>query len=142
MSTNGPIRLFLKSDAAGGLLQGQRFTATVACRRYWKHNLKMVKRLGTEHGGKYIDGIHFAYQGGQIRSLLSLISYLGSGEYRDRHLGVKIPPTNLQPGDLEQARALAAGLADGLVGDVRSEAAAPIRALNGQPTDTREGDRA
>ena len=44
----------------------------------------------------FADGIHFRYQGGQLRSLLSLLSYLGSGEYRNRYLGVKIPPTNLQ----------------------------------------------
>ena len=48
-----------------------------------------------------------------MRSLLSLISYLGSGEYRDRYLGVKIPPTNIH-GHLESARTFARGLADEL----------------------------
>ena len=64
----------------------------VFCRRYWKHNLKTVRRLGTWAGGNFADGIHFRYLGGQIRSLLSLVSYLGSGEYRQRYLGVEIPP--------------------------------------------------
>jgi hypothetical protein len=59
------------------------------CRRYWKHNLKTVRRPGTKRGGEYLDGVHFRYQGGQVRSSLSLISYLGSGEYRTRYLGVR-----------------------------------------------------
>ncbi len=58
--------------------------------------------------------MHFAYQGGQIRRLLSLISFLGSGEYRDKFLGVRIPPTNIQDYHLETARTFANGLTDGL----------------------------
>jgi hypothetical protein len=54
--------------------------AAVACRRYWKHNLKTMRRRATKHGGTWVDGIHFRYQGGQVRSL---ISYLGSGENRE-----------------------------------------------------------
>jgi len=114
LSTNVPIRSFLESDTAAQILGGRRFAAFVACRRYWKHNLKTVKRLGTGHGGVFVGGIHFSYDGGQVRSLLSLISYLGSGEYRDRFLGVKIPRTNLQEHHLAEARAFAGELADGL----------------------------
>jgi hypothetical protein len=62
----------------------------------------------------FADSIHFAYQGGQVRSLLSLLSYLGSGKYRERYLGVKIPPTNLQDYHLEEARKFADGLASRL----------------------------
>ena len=47
-----------------------------------------------------------------MRSLLSLCSYLGSGKYRDRYLGIKIPPTNIQEYHLEAARAFANKLAD------------------------------
>ena len=50
-----------------------------------------------------------------MRSLLSLISYLGSGTYRERYLGVTIPPTNLQEHHLDQARAFADQLADEIV---------------------------
>lgn len=49
-----------------------------------------------------------------MRSLLSLISYLGSGEYRKRYLGLKIPPTNLQEDQLEEARRFADALAERL----------------------------
>jgi len=114
LSTNVPIKAFLESDTAGKALQGTKFTGAVPCRRYWKHNLKTVRRRGTKQGGSWIDGIHFRYQGGQVRSLLSLLSYLGSGEYRERYLGVKIPPTNLQDYHLEAARKFADRLANRL----------------------------
>jgi hypothetical protein len=104
LSTNVPIRSFLESDVAASVLDQRHFAAFAVCRRYWKHNLKTVKRLGTKRGGVFLDGIHFRYQGGQVRSLLSLISYLGSGRYRERYLGVKLPPTNLQEHQLDQAR--------------------------------------
>jgi menaquinone-dependent protoporphyrinogen IX oxidase len=119
LSTSVPVRSFLESDAAGQLLNGRRFAAFAACRRYWRHNLKTVKKLGTKRGGVFVDAIHFRYQGGQVRSLLSLLSYLGTGEYRDRYLGVKIPPTNIQEYHLEAARTFANELADRL-SDVES----------------------
>jgi menaquinone-dependent protoporphyrinogen IX oxidase len=123
LRTSVPIRSFLKSDAAGRILGGKRFAAFVVCRRYWGFNLKAVRKLGTERGGEYVDGIHFSFAGGQVRSLLSLISYFGKGENRERYLGVKIPPTNLKPDYLEQAQAFATRLADRLVLDRQSEAA-------------------
>ena len=115
LSTDVPIRSFLESDTASRVLNGKPFAAAVPCRRYWRHNLKTVRRLGTERGGVFADSIHFRYQGGQVRSLLSLISYLGSGDYRDRYLGVKIPPTNIQEYHLEAARKFADGLGDRLL---------------------------
>jgi menaquinone-dependent protoporphyrinogen IX oxidase len=114
LTTNMPIRSFLKSESTRTLLSGKRFAAFVVCRRYWGNNLKTVKKLGTEKGGEYVDGVHYAYEGGQVRSLLSLISYLGTGENRPRYLGVPIPPTNLKPEQLDQARAFAGTLADRL----------------------------
>ena len=65
-------------------------------------------------GGEYLDGIHFTFAGGQVRSLLSLLSYFGKGENRERYLGVKIPPSLLEPDYVEQAQAFANQLADGL----------------------------
>jgi hypothetical protein len=109
-----PVRSYLKSEEAGRILDGKRFTAFVVCRRYWSINLRAVKKLGTKRGGEYVDGVHFSFAGGQVRSLLSLISYFGKGENRERYLGVKIPPSNLKPDYAEEARAFAAGLADGI----------------------------
>jgi hypothetical protein len=114
LSSNVPIRSFLESETAKRVLKGKPFAVAVVCRRYWKHNMKTVRRLATERGGIFLDDIHFTYEGGQVRSLLSLCSYLGSGMYRDRYLGVKIPPTNLQEYHLEAAKKFANGLADKL----------------------------
>lgn len=115
LSTNVPVRSFLESEAARQVLGGTPFVAAVCCRRYWRHNLKTVRRLGTRNGGSFAGGIHFRYRGGQVRSLLSLLSYLGSGEYRERYLGLRIPPTNLQGYHLDAARTFADGLAGRLL---------------------------
>ena len=115
MKTCMPIRSYLKSSAAKQVLGDKRFAAFVVCRRYWSINLRAVRKLGEAQGGAYVGGTHWAFAGGQIRSLLALLSYLGHGEKRDHYLGVKIPPTNLQPDDLEAARAFANGLASGLL---------------------------
>jgi hypothetical protein len=112
MKTSVPIRSFLMSDAAGRVLNRKRFTAFVVCRRYWSFNLHAVKKLGVAQGGQYIDGTHWAFAGGQIKSLLSLLSFLGKGQNEERYLGVKIPPTNLQADNLDEARSFAAGLVD------------------------------
>jgi menaquinone-dependent protoporphyrinogen IX oxidase len=111
LSTDVPMRSFLESSTASKLLNGKPFTAAVTCRRYWKHNMKSVRRLGAKQGGTYTEGIHFRYQGGQVRSLLSLLSFLGTGEYREKYHGVKIPPTNLQDYHLEEARRFAGDVA-------------------------------
>jgi len=114
LTTCMPIRSYLKSDAAAKLLDGRSVAAFVVCRRYWKNNLKTVQRLSTSNGATCLDATHFKYLGGQVRSLLSLISYLGTGEYRERYLGVKIPPTNVQPDGDDAARAFATRLVDRL----------------------------
>jgi menaquinone-dependent protoporphyrinogen IX oxidase len=114
LKTSVPIRSYLKSESAGEVLDGKRFAAFVVCRRYWSLNLNKVRKLGTAQGGQYVNGAHWAFAGGQVKSLLSLVSYLRTGEARDHYLGIKIPPTNLHAADLEAARAFAGGLADHL----------------------------
>ncbi|WP_218276082.1 hypothetical protein, partial [Pseudomonas sp. MPR-R1B] len=77
------------------MLDGKRFAVFVVCRRKWRKNLAGVRKLAEKKGGRYVDGIHFTYPGGELPSMLSLTSYLGTGEYRDRYLGMKLPPTNI-----------------------------------------------
>jgi menaquinone-dependent protoporphyrinogen IX oxidase len=113
-TTNMPVRSFLKSGEARKLLAGKSFAVFVVCRRYWRENLAAVRKLAVKDGGRYVGGVHFAYPGDQLRSMLSLTSYLGTGEYRDRYLGVRIPTTNVQPEQLEQARKFASALVDRL----------------------------
>ncbi|HEX4008471.1 MAG TPA: hypothetical protein VHX62_00600 [Solirubrobacteraceae bacterium] len=122
IKTSVPIRSYLMSDAAGQILHDTRFAAYVVCRRYWGFNLRAVRKLGAARGGQWVDGIHFSFAGGQIPSLLSLISYFGAGENRARYLGIKIPPTNLRPEYLGQAQAFASRLADGLARTARGGA--------------------
>src|SRR4051794_15684698 len=92
-----PIRSFLKSSQAGPLLDGKRFTVFVVCRRYWRGSTRAVRELGTRHGGSYMDGIHFPFAGGEVRALVSLVSFLPAGRVRGRLLRGKIPPPNPQP---------------------------------------------
>jgi hypothetical protein len=42
-----PVRSFLRTDEARRLLDGKRFAAYVVCRRYWRSNLKSVRKVGT-----------------------------------------------------------------------------------------------
>ncbi len=111
-----PMRSFLKSEEGRQLLAGKPFAVFVVCREYWQENLAAVRDLAEKRGGRFVDEIHFTYPGDTVRSMLSLTSYLGSGQYRDRYLGVRIPPTNVQPEQLEQARKFAAALADRVFG--------------------------
>src|SRR5947209_19140260 len=97
-----PLRSFLKSDEARKLLSGKPFAVFVVCRQFWRENLEAVRELAGQQGGRYVDEIHFTYPGDPVRSMLSLTSYLGSGQYRERYLGLRIPPTNVQPEQLEQ----------------------------------------
>jgi menaquinone-dependent protoporphyrinogen IX oxidase len=114
-----PMRSFLKSDEGRQLLADKQFAVFVVCRQYWKENLLAVRELAEQQGGRYVDEIHFTYPGDTLRSMLSLTSYLGSGEYRDRYLGVRIPSTNIQPEQLEQTRTFAASVADRVFGNQR-----------------------
>lgn len=107
-----PMRSFLESDEARNLLSGKPFAVFTVCRQFWRDNLAAVRQLAERQGGQYVDEIHFTYPGDPLRSMLSLTSYLGSGQYRDKYLGVPIPSTNVQPEQLEQVRAFAATLTD------------------------------
>lgn len=112
LTTCMPIRSFLKSDESKTLLADGTFAAFAVCRRYWRNNLKTVRKLGTARGAEYVEGTHFTFEGGQVKSLMSLISYLGAGENRERYHGVKIPPANLKPDYVGQATDFANRLAD------------------------------
>lgn len=111
-----PMRSFLASDEAGNLLAGKPFAVFVVCRQYWRDNVAAVRALAEQQGGGYAGEIHFTYPGDTLRSMLSLTSYLGSGQYRKRYLGVRIPPTNVSAEQLQQTQVFAADLADRLFG--------------------------
>lgn len=110
-----PMRSFLKSGEARHVLSGKPFAVFVVCRTFWRENLEGVRELAEAQGGRYVDEIHFTYPGDNLRSMLALTSYLGSGRYREKRLGLRLPPTNVQPEQLEQARTFASRLADRLL---------------------------
>ena len=107
-----PLRSFLKSAEARPVLDGKPFAVFVVCRRYWRENLNAVRKLAEKAGGRYEGGVHFGYPGDQVRSMLSLTSYLGSGQYRERYLGLRIPATNISEAQLDESRRFAGELAD------------------------------
>jgi hypothetical protein len=111
--TSIPMRSYLKSAEAKNLLGGTRFAVIVVCRRYWSINGKNVRKRAEQLGGTYAGTHKFTFEGGQVRSLLSLISYLTTGEMREKYFGIKIPPANLRDEDLETARSLTGQLIDG-----------------------------
>jgi len=115
------------------VLSGKSFAAYVVCRRYWSVNLKEVRKLGTSLGGQFVEGVRFSFAGGQVRSLVALLSYFGKGEMRERALGMKIPPTNLKPDFGDQARVFANRLADSIESSTRPEPVLP-RAADGTHT--------
>jgi len=87
LTTCLPIRSYLESPEARAVLSGSRIASYVVCRRYWGNNQKTVKRLGTKAGGSWVDGVHFAYEGGQVKSLLQgVIVYSRITNSRDIYL--------------------------------------------------------
>lgn len=114
-----PIRSFLQTDEARKLLDGKPFAVFTVCREFWQENYAEVCRLGEECGGRYQDEIHLTYAGyagDPLRSMLALTSYLGTGRYRERYLGLRLPPTNVQPEQLDRVRKFAADLVSRLFG--------------------------
>jgi menaquinone-dependent protoporphyrinogen IX oxidase len=114
LTTSVPVRSFLKSDDGKTVLDGTPFASYVVCRRYWNWNLKSVRSLGEAQRGIWLDGTKFTAEGGQVRSMAALLSYVWHGEYRDRFFGIKIPHANLKDGFDADARSFANALADRL----------------------------
>jgi hypothetical protein len=76
--------------------------------------LATARKLGIRKGGKFFNGTHFIAAGGAIGSMLALMSYFGTGVIKDRYLGVRIPPANLQPSYAGESQAFAGQLADSM----------------------------
>ena len=104
-----PMRSYLKSPSAKKVLGGKSFAAYSTSRRYWKHNVGDSRRLGEVLGGDWIGETHFVAEGNQVQSMLAWLGQMSGFRYFDRLL--RLPPTNLQPGFEDQARAFAEKLA-------------------------------
>ncbi len=55
---------------------------------------------------------HFVAAGGQVKSMTSWLAFMFFGSSRERILGIKLPPPNLQPGYEEQAKRFIDSVAD------------------------------
>ena len=119
LTTNMPVRSYLKSAVAKRVLGGKPFAAFSVSRRSWKGNMKDVRKLGEADGGRWLGETHFLAAGGQVRSMLSWLAYMRRGEPRERILGVPMPPPNLKP-DFEQQ---ASDFVDRVAVDVREPVA-------------------
>lgn len=107
LTTNMPIRSYLKSTAARSVLDGTPFAAFSVSRRYWKGNMKDVQMLGESNGGRWLGETHFLAEGGQVKSMLSWLGYMKHGAPRETVFGMKMPPPNLKPDFDQQARGFA-----------------------------------
>jgi flavodoxin len=110
--TSMPIRSYLESPAAKTVLDGKPFAPASVSRRYYGFNLRQQRRLGEKDGGRFIDKTHFVCAGGQVKSMLSWLSYMKHGEPQQRVMGLKMPPPNLQPDFEQQAKSFVDSLYD------------------------------
>jgi hypothetical protein len=112
LTASMPVRSYLGSEAAKKVLSGKAFAGFSVSRRYWRGNVNTIRKLGEAAGGNWLGETHFVFAGNQVKSMLAWLSYMRYGEIRDRSFGLRIPPTNLQPGFEEQAVSFAGLLAE------------------------------
>jgi hypothetical protein len=104
LTTNMPIRSYLSSPEAKAVMSGKPFASASVSRRYYKGNLKGIRKLGEANGGNLVGETHFVVAGGQVKSMLSWLGYMKHGEPQARTLGMSMPPPNLKPDFDDQAR--------------------------------------
>ena len=115
LTTNMPVRSYLESPAAKNVLDGKPFAAASVSRRYWKGNIKGIRKLGERNGGRWIGETHFLAEGNQVMSMLSWLAFMFFGGPRGHFLGIPLPKPNLQPSYEDQAHSFADGLVDAVV---------------------------
>jgi flavodoxin len=104
LTTNMPVRSYLKSPSAQTVMAGKPFAAFSVSRRYWRGNMKDVRRLGEANGASWLAEEHFTAEGGQVKSMLSWLAFMKRGSAREKALGMKMPKPNLKPDFEGQAR--------------------------------------
>jgi flavodoxin len=110
--TSLPIRSYLESPEAKGVLSGTPFACASVSRRYYSINLGQMKKLGEKNGGRFVGKTHFVVAGGQVKSMLSWLGYMKHGEPQERVMGMGMPPPNLKPDFEQQARGFIESVVD------------------------------
>lgn len=108
-----PVVSFLESSSAGRLLADRRFAVFTVCRKLWWNNMRRVKKLARKQGATFVDGAAFCFQGNQIQSALSFISYMKHDTNQDRFWGVKIYRFGVPDEGIKRAKEFARELAVG-----------------------------
>lgn len=109
-----PVVSFLKSSSASGLLAGKPFAVFAVCRKVWWNNVRRVKKMARKQGATFVDAAAFCFQGNQLQSAFSFISYLHNDANLDRFWGVKIYEFGVPAEGIARAREFARELATGL----------------------------
>ena len=73
--------------------------------------MRRVKKLARIQGATFVDGVAFCFQGNQIQSALSFISYMKHEANRDRFWGVKIYKFGVPDEGIARAKEFARELA-------------------------------
>jgi hypothetical protein len=107
-----PVRSYLHSPAAKAVLVGKPFVGVSVSRRYYKGNLRDIKKLGEQAGGTWAGGTHFVSDGNQVMSMASWLVFMRTNEPRRRYFGVSLPQPNLKADYAEQAKSDANALTD------------------------------
>ncbi len=112
LTTNMPVRSYLKDSAAAKVLAGKPFAAFSTSRRYWKGNIRTIKQLGEASGGRWLGETHFVAEGNQVMSMASWLAFMRHGEPRERAFALRLPRPNLQADFEKQAQGFIQGVAD------------------------------
>ncbi len=110
-----PIVSFLQSSSARGLLSGKRFAVFAVCRGLWRNNVRRVRKLAQQQGAIFVDSAAFCFQGNQLQSSLSFISYMQHDANLDRCYGIKIFPFGVPAEGIGRAKEFARKLNHGLI---------------------------
>lgn len=103
LTTCIPVRSYLHDPASEKVLSGKPFALFSVSRRYYKGNLKTMRKLGEERHGQFVADIHFVSDGGQVMSMWSWLVFMRHNAERRRSLGVRLPKPNLTESYEEQA---------------------------------------
>lgn len=123
LTTNMPVRSYLKDPAAKKVLGGRPFAAFTTSRRYWKGNIADIRELGESAGGHWEGQTHFVSEGNQVMSMWSWLAFMRHAEERKRSFGKKLPKPNLKPGYEKQAHSFADDLADRVLAQPKAASA-------------------
>jgi flavodoxin len=104
LTTCMPIRSYLHDPASKMALDGKSFSAFSVSRRYWKGNMHTIESLGEKNGGKWEGETHFVAEGNQVMTMWSWLAFMRNhAKPKNRSLGKRLPPPNLQATYEEQA---------------------------------------